>query len=109
MDEQSQIDDAGPVIQQRQIQHKDQAAISKEGQEVSQEVVPDGHHGNLSICKEARQPAFDAGGFGGADAEQVLRNHWQASLARKHEAQDKEGQGFAAMAMHLWQELVDLR
>jgi hypothetical protein len=108
MHEQSQIHDAGPLIQRCQIQHKDQAAISKEEQQVSQEAGPDGRHDDLFIGEEAREPAFDAGGFGGADAEQFLSNQRQASLARKHESKDKEGERFAAMAMHLWQELVDL-
>ena len=108
MHEQAQIHDAGAVIEWCQVQHKDQAATSKEEQQVSQEAVPDGHHTNLRIRQEACQTAFDTGGFGGTDAEQFLRNHWQASLAGKHEAEDKEGEGFAAMTMHLWQELVDL-
>ena len=98
MHQQPQIDNAGPVIQRRQIQDKDQAAILKEGQQVSQEAVPDGHHGHLRMSEEARQTAFDARGFGRADAEQFLGNQRQASLAGKHEAEDKEGEGFAAMA-----------
>jgi hypothetical protein len=108
MHQQAQIHDASPVIQRRQIQHKDQAALSKEKHQVSQEAVPDRHHGNLPIGEEARETALDTGGFGGADAEQFLRDQRQASLAGKHEAEDQEGERFAAMAMHLWQELVDL-
>lgn len=108
MHEQAQRHHAGSLIQRCQIQHKDQAAILKEAQQVSQEAGPDGRHDDLLIGEEAREPAFDAGGFGGADAEQVLRHHRQAGLAGKHETEDKEGERFAAMAMHLWQELVDL-
>ena len=108
MHKQAQIHDASPVIQRRQIQHKDQATISKEEQQVSQEAVPDRHHGNLPIREEACETALDTGGFGGADAEQFLRNQRQASLAGKHEAEDKEGEAFGAVAMHLWQEQVDL-
>jgi hypothetical protein len=35
----------------------------KEEQQVSQEAVPDGYHGDLPIREEARQAAFDTGGF----------------------------------------------
>lgn len=109
MHEQSPIHDAGPVIQGRQIEDKGQATISKEEQEVCQEAGPDRRHDNLCIREEAREPTFDTGGFGGTDAQEFLRNHRQASLTGKHEAEDKESERFATMTMHLWQELVDLR
>ena len=100
MHQQSQIDHTGAIIQRRRIQDKDQAAIAEEGQQVRQEAGPDGNNSDVAIGEKAGQAPFDAGGVGGADPEQFLGNHGQASLPREHQAKDEEGERFGTMPMH---------
>ena len=101
MDQQAQIQHGRTVVERGRIQHEDQAPIAPEGEERAEEMGPHREHGDLVVGQKARQAALDAGRLGGTDANERLRDSGQARCAGEHDAQDEEGQRFAAVPMHL--------
>ena len=68
MQEQSEIDHAGPLINRRTIQHKKQAFVSEIPQHLPEKHVPDLGHHDAFIGHKAHQSAFDPRHFRFTDA-----------------------------------------
>ena len=108
MDQQTQIQHGGALVECGGIQHEDQASIAPEAQELAQQVGPQRDHDDLLVGQKAGQAAFAAGRLGRADADERFRYPRQPRRAREHDAQDKQGQGLAAVPMHLRQKCPQL-
>jgi hypothetical protein len=106
--QQPQIHDTSAVIERGRVEHKGQALIAEEGHQVCQEAGPQRHDADVLIREEPCQAAFDPGGGGGTDPQHLFRSQGEASFAGQHEAEDKEGERFGAVTMHVWQELAHL-
>jgi hypothetical protein len=106
--QQPEIQHGRALVQRGRVEHEDQASIAPEGEAVADEAGPERDHDDLLVGQTAGQAAFDAGRRGRADADERLRHPRQARGARQHDAQDTEGQRFAAVSMHIGQKRAQL-
>jgi hypothetical protein len=109
MDQQTQIQHGRAVVQRRRVEHKDQASSTPEAQERAEQLRPQREHHDLLIGQKPGQAAFDAGRFGGADADERLSDPRQARRASECDAQHTESQRFAAVSMERGQKRPQLR
>ena len=103
MHQHAEIEHGRALVQRRRVEHEDQASITPEPQELPEQLGPHRDHRELLVGQQARETAFAARRLGGADADEGLCYLGQARGASQHDAQDEEGQRFAAVSMHFRQ------